>query len=144
MTNLLEETITALKEHGKNPSDVLRVGIRRSCDSKYEKSCTWDEFHGMAKDLYYNRDFDESIIKTNLIISGDDWWLSRHPYDGLYDNHDCDYTERWKYNTISTIDSDSSPMRKEDLLQDDKTDDIDYLIQHSKLQLNGPDVITTH
>jgi hypothetical protein len=69
MINLYDEIIGALNNVGKTITDILWVGTKKEID--------------------YDNGFGGSIIATDLIIVGVDWWLSREEYDG---------SEWWRYN----------------------------------------------
>lgn len=78
--NLLNETITALGENGKNETDVLWVGTR-------DGECSWAEFARVAADLNYDNGYGRAEISFKLVIVGKDFWLERAEYDG---------SEEWK------------------------------------------------
>jgi len=82
MINLLDETVDALMEHGKHPSEVLWVG-------NSEWHTTWDAFTKVA-----NRRYDDGLgreeVNGDLMIVGQDWWLERKIYDGQ---------EEWAFKT---------------------------------------------
>lgn len=91
--NLLEETISALGEGGKSPSDVrFVVGASKGSWGQLEgfEWCTWDEF---AQSANYNYDsgYGDIEVSEYLKVVGDDWWLERHEYDG---------SEWWEFKTL--------------------------------------------
>lgn len=83
MTNLLEETIQALSNNDKTPSDVLWVGDRTVAFS-------WDYFVSIA-DKEYDSGFGGQEVLAELLIVGKDWWLERYEYDGA---------EKWVFKTM--------------------------------------------
>lgn len=148
MNNLLEETITALVNNGKRPSDVLKVGTRCFDDfgySSFTRSWTWEEFVNIVKKVWYHRipgcfdkiddyfDFEHTAINTDLVIIGNNWWLSRFcPNDGEY------YREGWKYNTLDS-NSSLTPMNKEDVLgKVNSVDEYNFMIRNMII-LDGPE-----
>lgn len=98
--NLLEETIDALGYQGKDPSEVLWVGIKNFSTKQKaspewrkdikENSWKWDEFYKIA-DFEYDEGFGIQEVKDGLVIVGKDWWLERHEYDG---------SEWWEFKTL--------------------------------------------
>lgn len=84
--NLLAETIEILAQNGKTPDDVRWVG-------NATMKTTWEQFAQVA-DVKYNSGFGASEVATDLVIVGDDWWMSRGEYDGSewWDFH-CKPTE---------------------------------------------------
>lgn len=80
-TNLLDETLEALTEHGKAPSDVRWVG-----DAEHRTS--WADFAEVAERTAYDNGYGIEEIDMRLKVVGDDWWLERQEYDG---------SEEWEY-----------------------------------------------
>jgi hypothetical protein len=74
-TNLLEETMEALKRHGKTSDDVRWVGIDGG-------QMAWPFFVELAKDCEYYSSYGRQEINDSLKIVGDDWWMERGEYDG--------------------------------------------------------------
>lgn len=74
MTNLLRETISILEGHGIKETDVRWVG-----NSSYWS--TWENFKEHA-DEDYDSGFGAAHVAQDLIIAGDDWWMTRGEYDG--------------------------------------------------------------
>lgn len=74
-TNLLQETVDVLREHGKTPADVLWVG-------SLEFYTDWDNFAAIAAEENYYNGFGGAEIDCSLLIVGCDWWLEREEYDG--------------------------------------------------------------
>jgi len=83
-TNLLQETLDTIKWGNKTPADVRWVG---SFDGKY--AITWAEFEQLAN-IVYDSGYGGQEIARDLIVVGDDWWLTRSEYDG---------SECWTFNT---------------------------------------------
>ena len=85
MTNLLNETISAIEKSGHNPSDIIFIGLEYS-----GYSCSWCEFMSMAN-VEYNSGFGSNEVVGDLIIvfsNGAKMW--RDEYDG---------SEWWQYST---------------------------------------------
>lgn len=75
MINFLKETREALKENGKEESDVI-------CVAKDRKRIYWQDFVKIAN-FEYNNDFGAGFISSDLMIIGIDWWMERNDYDGI-------------------------------------------------------------
>ena len=84
-TNFLQETLTKLKDHEKQPSDVVWVGSRT-------RKITWDNFVTIA-DIKYDEGFGTAEIPKDMLVVGKDWWLERHEYDG---------SEWWEFKVLPT------------------------------------------
>lgn len=97
-TNLLAETLEALKERNKSPSDVLWVGTNAARGS-------WDDFAALA-DIEYDAGYGGNEINENLVIVGDNWWLERGEYDG---------SEWWDFKTIPNPPDDARSLGGSDL-----------------------------
>lgn len=87
-TNLLEETLEIMQNHGKSIKDVRFV----RCDwmvydydleyyKEYEYYMSWEDFASMAN-RFYDSSYGGTEVKDNLQIIGKNWWLERHEYDG--------------------------------------------------------------
>ena len=87
MSNLLKETIQDLAEHDLYGADVIWVG---SSDGKF--AIEWHEFAALA-DFNYNEGFGGQEVAEDIVIVGENWWMSRHEYDG---------SESWQYHTLPT------------------------------------------
>jgi hypothetical protein len=85
MTNLLIETIGYLTICDKTVEDVNWVG---SSDGKYVIS--WQEFEKIGN-VNYNSGYGSQEIAADLVVVGNNWWLSRLEYDGAED---------WTFNTL--------------------------------------------
>lgn len=83
--NLLEETKTDLYKHGKTIEDIKWVGTKH-----YYVDV--DKFIELAN-VKYDDGFGAPEVAENLIITGDDWWMERHEYDG---------SEWWEFKEIPT------------------------------------------
>lgn len=83
MSNLLKETIDELRSHNKTLDDVIWIG-----SEKYE--IEKDEFIKLA-DIEYHSGYGAQKVADDLLIVGNDFWLSREEYDG---------SEWWKFNTM--------------------------------------------
>lgn len=88
MSNLLDETMEALKSHNKDIGDVIWVG---SADGQY--AISWFEFIMIAP-ITYNDSYGSQKIAKDLVIVGKDFWLERGEYDG---------SEWWEYKTIPSL-----------------------------------------
>jgi hypothetical protein len=77
MTNLLQETREAIKEAAKHPRDIIFIGSQHS-----GHRCTWQEFIGLADELY-DAGYGGRIVAEDLIIVfSDSSSLVREEYDG--------------------------------------------------------------
>lgn len=96
-TNLLEETLEIMQNHGKSIKDVKFVrcdwGV---CDydfgyyKEYEYYMSWEDFASMAN-RFYDNGYGGTEVKDNLQIIGKDWWVERHEYDG---------SEWWEFKSL--------------------------------------------
>ena len=87
--NLLEETLKALKEHGRTPEDVAWVG------STSFGWFTWEEFTKVANQEY-EAGWGSQKVASDLVVVGKwwqdrAWWLERWEYDGA---------EGWAYKEL--------------------------------------------
>ena len=78
-TNLWEETLTVLQNHGKTWEDVCFVCGNNFCVSNFEE---------IAKDTNYDSGYGAQQVAFDLKVVGEDWWLERAEYDGA---------EWWKF-----------------------------------------------
>ena len=83
MSNLLHETIGALKENGKTEKDIKWIGSN-------EVEIPQEMFFKMA-DTVYDAGYGGHEVASDLMIVGDDWWLERAEYDG---------SEWWEFKTM--------------------------------------------
>ena len=83
MSNLLHETIDALKENGKTEKDIKWIGSN-------EVEIPQEMFLKMA-DVVYDAGYGGQEVASDLMIVGDDWWLERAEYDG---------SEWWEFKTM--------------------------------------------
>jgi len=84
--NLLKETLEALKHYNKKESEIIWIGSDNG-----EYVITWNKFKDIAKNINYNSGYGGQEIAVDLVIVGNNWWLSRGEYDG---------SEWWEFNTI--------------------------------------------
>ena len=82
MTNLLDETLENLDEHGKTKHDVLFVQTKNATGS-------WEDFEKIAS-FEYDCGFGGQEVESSLVIVGHDWWIERGEYDG---------SEWWEFKT---------------------------------------------
>ncbi|CZA57387.1 hypothetical protein [Streptococcus suis] len=75
MTNLWEETIEVLKEHGKTFDGVRFI---QGNDFKITK----ENFENVAKKTNYDSGYGSTNVATDLVVVGKNWWLERGEYDG--------------------------------------------------------------
>ena len=86
MTNLLDETIAAIKDSGHAEADIVFIG-----SEKTGHQCTWDQFCVLAN-VEYDAGFGGQKVAHDLIIvfsDGQKMW--RGEYDG---------SEWWEYSTL--------------------------------------------
>ena len=88
MRNLLTETLNVLKTKGKTTQDVKWVG---SYDGLY--IIPWSAFESIAN-IGYDNSYGAPEIAVDLVIVGDNWWLTRGEYDG---------SEWWDFHTIPIL-----------------------------------------
>jgi len=81
-TNLLDETLEALKDNNKLETDVLFCA--------HKGYFSFEKFKDLAKDINYDSGYGGAEI-NNIAIVGDGWWLERGEYDG---------SEWWEFKTI--------------------------------------------
>ena len=81
ISNLLDETLRVLSEHGRTMDDVLWIGCK-------DFKIPIERFLELADDIYYNS-YGGVEVAADLMVVGDGWWLSRWEYDG---------SEGWEYN----------------------------------------------
>lgn len=75
MTNLWEETLEVLRDHGKTFEGVRYI---QGSDFKITK----ENFERLAKQANYHSGFGAAHVPTDLTIVGKGWWLERGEYDG--------------------------------------------------------------
>ena len=76
MVNLLEETLSVLREHGKQPADVSHV----QWDGGW---CRWHHFEPVAARITYDSGYGSPFVKDSLMVVGiAGWWMERFEYDG--------------------------------------------------------------
>lgn len=74
-TNLYEELIRELKNNNLKVWDIKQIRFT-------EHFVDTQEFLEVAKKTDYDSGFGGQEIPEDLIVLGDDWWLSRGEYDG--------------------------------------------------------------
>lgn len=84
MVNLWDETLDALREHGKTWNDVLFV-----CAGDVEVL----NFEDVAKRTNYDADYGSQKVAFDLEVVGANFWLERYEYDGA---------EWWEYKECRT------------------------------------------
>jgi hypothetical protein len=90
MTNLLESTISAIKNSGHSVKDIIYIG---SSDGEYTMS--WAEYRKLA-DVEFDSSFGSSEVAIDLIIVfSDHKKMWRGEYDG---------SEWWEFHKPSSID----------------------------------------
>lgn len=82
IVNLYTETMQALESYGHTLDDVSWVG---SWDGKYRIPVEEME---TVFDVDYDNGYGGQEIATDLVIVGEDWWMTRGEYDG---------SEWWSY-----------------------------------------------
>lgn len=95
--NFLFETMEFLMKHKKHENDIKWIGSK---DGKY--SMTWKEFVKLSN-FEYDHGYGGSEIPLDLVIVGEDWWMSRGEYDGA---------EWWELNTKPILKSRHKKIRK--------------------------------
>ena len=93
--NLLKETKTELKMHGKSLKDIKWVG----CD---EFTIPLENFVACA-DKEYDGGFGAQEVATDIVVVGDNWWLERHEYDG---------SEWWEYKELPQKPSEEKQVKR--------------------------------
>ena len=78
--NFLEETKDELNGNGKTLDDIKWVGTKYG-----DYVLTVEEFIKMADFEYrgedeFTLDYMSEVVKTDLVIVGDNWWLERDEY----------------------------------------------------------------
>lgn len=86
--NLLAETLSVLKCHGRTPSDVKWVGDGDNW------VFDWETFAKSASDIDYDYRSCVQEIAEDLLVVGVDWWLERSEYNGA---------EHWVYKSFPVV-----------------------------------------
>lgn len=81
-TNLYEETVETLKRNGKKQEDIKWAGCKTF---KIPLGKFWE----IAKNTNYDSGYGGVVVAVELVLVGDDFWLSRGEYDG---------SEWWNFN----------------------------------------------
>lgn len=98
MSNLLKETIEAIKYSGHKPLDIIFIG---SEEDGY--SCSWQSFRRLAN-FEYDSGFGAAQVASDLIIvfsDGPKMW--RGEYDG---------SEQWEYSTPFVMPDKKLPIKR--------------------------------
>ena len=93
--NLLKETKSELKVHGKLLKDVKWVG----CD---EFTIPLENFVTCA-DMEYDDGYGSQDVAMDLVVVGENWWLERHEYDG---------SEWWEYKELPQKPSEEKQVKR--------------------------------
>lgn len=80
MTNLWDETLEKLSEHGKTFEDVRYI---QGADFKITK----ENFEQVAKQSDYYTGYGAAKVAEDLVLVGKGWWLERYEYDGAESWH---------------------------------------------------------
>lgn len=97
MTNLLNETQSAISDSGKSIDDITFIGVLET-----GQVCTWDEFQQLA-DIEYDSGYGGAeILDMLVIVFSDQSHLRRGEYDG---------SEWWEYIPIPSIPVDQKPLK---------------------------------
>ena len=88
LTNLLQETIKMLSKHGKSEEDIKLVGLTET-----HEYMSWNQFRSVAARINYKDSASDNlcayaVIRLDLVILGENWWMERMVNDG---------TERWHF-----------------------------------------------
>lgn len=115
IVNLLEATLLIINNAGHNEGDVRYVTFYND-DTDEMQYCTWGEFSDISEEINYDEndtlDSSRRIIKAEISIVADTWWLRR-----TRDTDDC---ETWLYQEL--------PISLEDLVEGDGELDVKYII----------------
>jgi len=84
MTNLLEETISDIKDCGQKIENLIFIGSERTGEF-----CTWDEFRRLADKNYENNNNLHKVMEDLVIIFEDHSKMRRVGYnlDSWWDYH---------------------------------------------------------
>lgn len=97
--NLLDETVSALTKHQKDPRNVRWVGSK---DGTF--TISWEDFKAIARNIYYYPvPYHGVSIASDLVVVGFGWWLEREYYsDG----------EQWEYRESPKQKPDTEPFSR--------------------------------
>jgi len=97
MTNLLAETILAIKDSGHKVSDIIFIGNEEGY------CCEWSEYKKLAN-ISYDSGFGSASVATDLkIVFKDGATMYRGEYDG---------SEWWEYSRPFNIPEKSKPIKR--------------------------------
>lgn len=104
--NLLQETLEAIREAGKQPSDIVFIGSRTT---GYQ--CSWDEFKALA-DVDYDCGFGAQEVASDLeFVFSEGSRLERQEYDG---------SEGWRFVGTFIPPANSKPIHRLTVVGTDK------------------------
>lgn len=106
LTNLLAETMKALRFYEKDPSEVKEVQFCRKWDNEIS-SCTWLDFSSMAEHINYANRIGGQYINPTLRVIGKGWWLERSSVIG---------GEGWTFNNVPKLLGNPVDLMTEDLI----------------------------
>jgi hypothetical protein len=92
LSNLKDETLETLKDHGKTWADVRWIGHQDGNVQIHP-----DYFLEIA-DKEYDAGYGGQEVNASLVVVGDGWWLERHEYDG---------SEWYEFKTAPTLKQDN-------------------------------------
>ena len=95
MTNLLMETMDAIKESGHEVTDITFIGSETG-----EHACTWAEFQTLA-DKEYDSGYGAQEVASDLVIRFSD---TKHMWRNEYDG-----SEDWSYDGTPGPEFDGTP-----------------------------------
>lgn len=87
MSNLYDETLKVLKEHGKKITDIVAV-------QGDDFGVSVEQFINIAKDTNYDDGYGGQEVANDLLVIGESWWLERAEYDGA---------EWWEFKELPKI-----------------------------------------
>lgn len=99
MKNLLKETIEALGTYGKTIFDIEWIGTR-------DVIIPIEDFAKLANTVY-DDSYGQQVVKNDLVVVGNGWWLERAEYDG---------SEWWEYKTSPTKPKSTSKFKSSKLI----------------------------
>lgn len=99
---LLKTTLRDLQKNGKSPKDIRYIQT-----SKFNFS--WENFKNAA-DFELGGQYYSHIVKMDLVIVGDDWWMERECDDAYMFNY-------WVFRQFPKRLSNTKEISKNDLIQ---------------------------
>ena len=119
--NLYEETLASLKHKGKTPNDIKWLGTRTH-------KISWEQFEEVSKKANYDWGFGSQKVAKDLIIVGEDWYMTRDEYDGQ---------EWWHFHTLPKEPTETLEIKA---LTVDQAEELDYSVScgwEDLLSING-------